>query len=104
MTKTGIQLITEERELQIKKLGFTLEYDLKNHNRGDLLRLASYLISADSDYYPHAFNKDFVAQLFVKPRVEQLSIAGALIAAEIDYIQYHEHYHKQITNESNEPC
>jgi len=84
--KTGVELIAQERQEQIEKHGFGAENDDK-YEDGELLRFANYLISADSSYFPKGFNEDYVHQRFSKPRIQQLQIAGALIAAEIDRLQ-----------------
>jgi hypothetical protein len=85
---TGIELIAKERQEQIEKHGHTLENDDKLVN-GELLKFARYLISSDGEYFPpiNRWHKDFVYQMFLKPRIEQLQIAGAFIAAEIDRLQ-----------------
>lgn len=80
----GMGMAVHERFKQIKELGFTVEHDLSLYQPGDLSRLANYLISADSDYLPKAFPKDYVSQFFLLPRCEQLAIASALLMAEID--------------------
>jgi hypothetical protein len=81
---TGIEMIAAERKQQIEELKFTVEKDVEKRNNGELLRFANYLISADSDYFPKGFHPDYVNQFFMKPRIKQLTIAGAFIAAEID--------------------
>lgn len=94
--KTGTDLITEERQRQIEKEGWSLGHDRANHKRDELARAgAAYAM-------PHRF-RDLMAngrpKLFPfsvrwwkpspKPltregRIRELVKAGALIAAEID--------------------
>ena len=81
---TGIELIALEREAQIKSLGFSVENDAKRPF-GELLQLAIYCIFSNNDNLPkHGFSGDYIKQLHYKSRIEQLAIAGALIAAEMD--------------------
>lgn len=107
--KTGIELIAEERQEQIEKHGRTVELDAKyNHgqyvkddeqfNNPQLIAAASMLIHQDDDpfrdhyirdiFIPHGWNKDIWLKMMDKPYKERIIIAGALIAAEIDRIQY----------------
>lgn len=82
--KSGIELIADERNVQIEKLHFTPEKD-DNLNKGQLLNLAMYCILSNNDYLPKdTWSIDYLKSLHKKPRIEQLTIAGALIAAEID--------------------
>jgi hypothetical protein len=83
---TGIELITQERHEQIEKHGFTAEHD-DLLPRGQLLRFASYLISSDNSYMPKSWDVDYIKSMHLKPRIQQLQIAGAFIAAEIDRLQ-----------------
>jgi hypothetical protein len=84
MPKTGIDMIIQERNDQLTIHNFTVENDVKTHPNGELLRFAHYLISADNAYFPNGFSKDYVHQFFMQPRLKQLAIAAACIAAEID--------------------
>lgn len=82
--KTGIELIAEERKHQIDDLGFTPEKDQKL-DKGELLMLAQYCVLSNEDHKPtKIWSKDYLAGLHLKTRIEQLTIAGAVIAAEID--------------------
>jgi len=89
MSKSGIELISEERIKQIKKHGYTPEHDLMYKKKELMFGALSYLMTAiynraiGDNYWP--FPKEFF-----KPGtdiVENLSKAGAFIAAEIDRIQ-----------------
>lgn len=85
--KNGIDLIKEERIEQIEKHGYNPDYDNKHHSDGELLRFAIYLIQSNNDNFPKGFTEDHVLQFFLKSRIKQLTVAGALIAAEIDRLQ-----------------
>lgn len=80
---TGANLILTERLEQINKHNYKIEDDLK-HENGELLQFAKYLIEANDSNFPKGFTKDYVKKMHFKSRIEQLSIAGAFIAAEID--------------------
>ena len=81
---TGIELITKERQEQIQKHGFDETNDDKLVN-SQLLYLAQYILfSNDCNLPKDTWSKDYIYQLHLKPRIEQLAIAAALIAADID--------------------
>jgi len=93
---TGIELIAQERERQITYSGYTAEHDDK-HDKGELASAACYFawpielgIShrqiVASDLYPWNWSEGHADREY-KPRIRQLAIAGALIAAEIDRLQ-----------------
>ena len=82
--KTGAQLISEERDHQIKDLHFSNEHD-DQLNKGQLLFLAQYCLFSNNDNVPkEGWSTDYLKQIHLKTRIEQLTIAGAVIAAEID--------------------
>lgn len=95
--KTGIELIAEERERQIKIEGWTEEHD-KQWNKGELARAAACYIAEDipnaeviihfsNEYYENAFPWDPEYWKPTSNPVRNLQKAGALIAAEIDRLQ-----------------
>ncbi len=96
--KTGIELITEERQKQIDKHGFTAEHHALNSEKwyDDLqLQRASYYLldenTREEDIpirIPSNWNKEWFMNLNRRDRKERLIIAGALIAAELDRINY----------------
>jgi len=81
----GIAMITTERAEQIHKHGFDTEHD-KQHTGGELLEVARSLIYLRLDWtvYPVDWPVELFHKINKKSRVEQLAVAGALIAAEID--------------------
>jgi len=105
--KTGIELITEERERQISKEDWTPEHDdLHNHRElaragcayvmhyiersafvGNMITLDNYkktILSEPLDMWPEDWKrKDFKPETPLRTLVK----AGALIAAEIDRLQ-----------------
>lgn len=85
--KTGIELIAKEREEQLGKHNFDKEWD-SLHVDGELLDFAVSIIEQDVDKYP--WNPTLFVHIKRKDRIEQLSIAGALIAAEIDRLNNNE--------------
>lgn len=97
-TKTGIELIAEERREQLVKHGRTVESDVRNNNECQLVDAASVLCQNNPEEFQDMFvssNEEFPpigwefgpwAKLLRKPYKERLVIAGALIAAEIDRI------------------
>lgn len=96
--KTGIELITEEREKQINKHGFTGEHhalrpEFYQHNQ--LISAANYLMlnnTSHATWHPENWDKEWFYRLCEKPYKERLVIASALIAAELDRLNYLEFY------------
>lgn len=113
MMKTGIELITEERQEQIKKHNWSADHDDK-HTTGELADAAAICASTVRIYnkFEYANNTHFDVLAIKgwsglwnlplnwdgnilidnnksskKTRIHQLKVAGALIAAEIDRLQ-----------------
>lgn len=86
--KTGIELIAEERREQPTKHGRTIKYDVENNKRQQLTDAATRLINGGCMPHPKDWSWDIWYKMISKARKERLIIAGALIAAEIDRIQY----------------
>lgn len=89
---TGIELIAKEREEQINKHGYNTESD-KQYDKEELLDFAISLITLNVNDYP--FNPTLFVHLKRKTRKDQLAIAGALIAAELDRLTAIEATHTQ---------
>jgi hypothetical protein len=94
--KTGIELIEIERNEQIEKHGRIIASDVRNNPEFQLAAAASYLCNPHTDpedydmqyYLPVGWDLDIFTKMCYKPYKERLIIAGALIAAEIDRLQY----------------
>lgn len=87
--KTGIELIAKERREQIEKHNRTVEYDIQ-HNKYRQLSIAAqsllekfieYRVKPTSEWNDKIWDKMINADY-----IKRLTIAGALIAAEIDRI------------------
>lgn len=93
--KSGIELISEERQEQIQKHGRSISQDVV-YNSGlekPLTKAASALtvehgiqLAAES-MKPSNWDQEIWFKMMSKPYKERLIIAGALIAAEIDRVQ-----------------
>jgi hypothetical protein len=83
--KTGIELIAEEREKQIKKWGTTEAHDI-DHEYGELKTASLYCLTGLPDYLQYGWEL-FEVNISEKTELARLRIAGALIAAEIDRLQ-----------------
>lgn len=93
---TGIELIAEERQRQIKQEGWTPEHDDEQESGELALAAACYAVEGDDagcfvaepvmgeDAWPWSPEWDKRKK---HDRVRRLAIAGALIAAEIDRLQ-----------------
>jgi len=102
--KTGIELITEERQKQITKHGFTAEHHALNSEKWykeyQLTTCASLLIHQDQENglndalidlgksQLNNWDLDWFDNMMRRPDKERLIIAGALIAAELDRLNY----------------
>lgn len=88
--KTGIELISEEREKQISKHGFTGEHHFNHPEYYDKNQLveAAVKIGAPIPYNqaPENWDAKWFSNLCNRPYKERLIISGALIVAEIDRI------------------
>ena len=84
---TGIELIAQERKEQIEKHGRTIAQDKQHNRRNELILGTIALLEDKEDLFPFKWDRIVCRHMFLKGRVEQLAIAGALIAAEIDRIQ-----------------
>lgn len=93
--KSGIELIAEERNRQIEKEGWTKEHDIKEHDGGALaLAAACYAAHPLKIYRMEEYAKSVRFDQIIpfdeyqidnkKSEIKRLTIAGALIAAEID--------------------
>lgn len=96
--KTGIELISVERQEQIVKHGYDADFVNENFQYYDAKQLAwmaELLLSASAinvieyNCYPANWPKDEVEKMLNKPYKERLIISGALIAAEIDRLSYY---------------
>lgn len=82
----GIDLIKKEREEQIEKHGFDATHD-DVFDEWQLKNCAVFALTDDPDFFPTEWDENWMLKIRNKPYKEQLIIAGALIAAEIDRVQ-----------------
>ena len=88
MKKTGIELITQERKEQIEKHDRTIVMDVTINSCGELVQGAIACLTKQADFPGHweSVICDHIRR--DKSEIERLIIAGALIAAEIDRLQW----------------
>lgn len=102
--KTGIELITEERQKQIDKHGFTAEHHALNsekwYDEHQLTSCASLLIHQEQEdglreslinlgeTQLKNWDLNWFRNMMERSDRERLIIAGALIAAELDRLNY----------------
>lgn len=82
----GIELITKEREEQLKKHGWDTKHD-DEHINGELVDVAVCLMTKNYSKFPKNWDGFYMDKFMGKHGVESLKVAGALIAAEIDRLQ-----------------
>jgi hypothetical protein len=85
---TGIELITEERQEQIEKHGYTKDHD-KRYVKKELVQAAEYCLSLTglwnkSVFWPPDWDNSIAIRIAGKSIIEQLAIAGAFLMAEND--------------------
>lgn len=89
-TKTGIELIAEERQEHFTKHKRTIEGDVLDNPYYELRNSARALMAthpSNADI-PEGWKSSIMYHAVNKPYKERLIIAGSLIAAEIDRLQY----------------
>jgi prophage tail gpP-like protein len=90
--KTGIELIAEERNEQVFKHNCSVKYDAENNKDMQLSKAAQRLIMPYTHWKtticPNKWPKLIWRKMVQKEYKDRLIIAGALIAAEIDRLQY----------------
>lgn len=93
---TGAELITKERNEQLEKHNITVEADAKfnsnpigkNPDLFPLMAGVDALIGQNWNSIPEHWDYKKFEKAMEKPYKERLIIAGAMIAAEIDRVQY----------------
>lgn len=82
-TSAGSNMIAQERWEQIHKHGWDEKNDA-DYGKGELLQAAIFAMHPALDGWPQGWDKHFEEKIRSKSRVDQLKVAGAFIAAEID--------------------
>ncbi len=88
--RNGIELISIERAEQIEKHGRTPERDVIENDGYQLRQAAQKIIDVPKVRYngkPKGWDQYIWGKICDKDYVQRLTIAGALIAAEIDRVQ-----------------
>ena len=92
MKATGIELIAAERQEQIEKHNFDIVWDAAENTKGELSVGAGILsqkfIPVNLTLIPNGWDERLWRKMLNKPYKDRLIIAGALIAAEIDRLNY----------------
>lgn len=82
--KSGIELIAQEREEQFSKHKRTISQDAIDNSIGELKHAAVGLCTGLIEDMPSEWGLENCKKMLAKSEIERLTIAGALIAAEID--------------------
>ena len=85
---TGIERITQERLEQKTKHNHSIKKDYEQYPDYELVTLAEAILANEPSKAPDCFNDDFLNKLFSKSYEELLVIAAALIAAQIDVLNF----------------
>lgn len=81
----AIQLISEERQSQIDKHGFTIEQDLRYTNN-ELVKAALFCIDPKLFEWPRTWDTMFGKNIAGKPELERIIYAASFLAARADCI------------------
>lgn len=93
---TGIELIAQERKEQIDKHGRSIQRDVEINPNGELCWAAALLLHTENEESPMDliaplklpdWNQSLLIKMDSKSYKERLTIAGALISAEIDRLE-----------------
>ncbi len=83
---SGTGMIVEERIKQIKVKGFDGNHDdSEHHQHEELKHAAMFLLTGDENYYPDNWIPEWKEKFSKKTKIQKLIVAGALIAAQIDF-------------------
>ncbi len=85
--KTAIQLIAQERQEQIQKHGRSIESDAKHNSEQQLIFAALAILEEDPEWMPN-WDGVICQKIMDKPHKERLIVAAALLAAEIDRLNF----------------
>jgi hypothetical protein len=86
----GMKCIERERMEQLAKHNYSRIHDSEVNNQGSLVMAAIYCLTTNPENYPYNWSPKYKEKLDSKSDKERLIIAGALIAAELDRIEYDE--------------
>lgn len=81
---TGIGLVSQERQEQIVKHGYTIEDDVKVNSDGQIKTAMVHILTRGTTVYPTNWNLEYLDELRTKPEIKQLTVIGAWACAEID--------------------
>lgn len=91
MKKTGIELITNERNEQLEKHGIAITDDVAHNNGNQLAMAASILLipsGGEEIPAPPGWNNEHWQKMINKPYKDRVIIAGALCCAELDRLNF----------------
>lgn len=87
---TGIDLIAQKRLDQKIKHGHSIRSDYESYPDFELMEAAQAILEANPDRMPKTWDEESCKRLCGKPLQERLITAGAMIAAQIDVLNYKE--------------
>lgn len=94
--RIGDILIAQERDKQINKKEYSIEKDVEFYDKGELVLMAKYVLMEDETAEKEeayrwltefGIGSYWLNKAKTYSRVERLTVAGALLAAEIDRIE-----------------
>lgn len=87
---TGVEKIAEKRLDQKIKHGHSVKKDYEAYPDFELIDAAKATIDGDASKFPETWDKDAAKRICAKSLEERLVTAGAMLAAQIDVLNYKE--------------
>lgn len=85
---SGVDLIQKERIDQKVRHKRTIKYDAENNTKHQLRNMAMALLFRDEEWVPEDWDPKIVEKMMNKSYRDRLVTAGALIAAELDRLNF----------------
>jgi hypothetical protein len=85
---TGVDLISKERWEHKIKHGKSVKHDFETYKNKELVQAALGLMLGNPLFMPEGWDEEQYGKMLGKPEVERLIIAGSLIAAQIDVLNF----------------
>lgn len=85
---TGVELIAKERLEHKVKHGRTIKFDQEFNDKYQLVTAAQALIEGDVEWMPSDWDRSVCEKMCNKSYKDRLIMAGALLAAELDRLNF----------------
>jgi len=90
MNMTGIEKIAQKRLEQKVKHGYSIKSDYEAYPDFELMQAAQAILEGNKDNMPESWDKNSCERLCSKSLEDRLITAGAMLAAQIDILNFKE--------------